>query len=85
MTSSSYRNFVGATQKKKIIHATQSKTNRLASNALLGPSKRGKRVVYRDPNPSDTPSDLDAGLTIPAADDSTEEVKRECVLYWPIL
>jgi hypothetical protein len=37
ITSSSYRNFGGATQKKKIKQATKSKTNRLASNALLGP------------------------------------------------
>jgi len=37
-----YRKFVGATQKKEIKHATKSKTNRLASNALLGPSKRQK-------------------------------------------
>jgi len=36
--SSSYRNFVGATQKKKIKQATKSKTNRLASNVLLCPS-----------------------------------------------
>jgi hypothetical protein len=35
--SSSYRNFIGATQKKKIEQAIKSKTNRLASNALLGP------------------------------------------------
>jgi len=37
ITSSSYRNFVGATQKKKIKQATKSKTNRFASNALLSP------------------------------------------------
>jgi hypothetical protein len=37
------RKFVGATQKKKIKQATKSKANRLASNALLGPSKRQKR------------------------------------------
>ena len=40
---SSYRNFVEATQKKKIKQVTKSKTNRLASSALLGPSKRRKR------------------------------------------
>ena len=39
ITSSSYRNFVGTTQKKKIRQTTKSKTNRLASNATLGPSK----------------------------------------------
>jgi len=36
ITTSSYRDFVGATQKKKIKQATKSKTNRLASNSLLG-------------------------------------------------
>ena len=35
--SSPYRKFVGATQKKIIKQTTKSKTNRLASNALLGP------------------------------------------------
>jgi len=54
ITSSSYRNFVRATPKKKIKQATKAKTNRLASNALLGPSKREKRRVCRDPTPSDT-------------------------------
>ena len=63
-TSSSSRNFVGATQKKKIKQATKSKTNRPASNALLGPSKRRKRVVCRDPTPSDTLSDSDTDLTV---------------------
>ena len=43
--SSSYRNFVGATPKEKIKEVTKSKTNRLASNALLVPSKRQKRRV----------------------------------------
>jgi len=62
ITSSSYRNFVGATQKKIIIQATKSKTNRLASNALLCRSKRRKRVVCRDPTPSDTPSYSDTDL-----------------------
>jgi hypothetical protein len=45
ITSSSYRNFVGATQKKKIKQATKSKTNHLPSNALLGPAKRRNIVV----------------------------------------
>ena len=45
--SSSYRNFVRATQKKKMKQVTKSKTNGLASNALLGPSKRRKTVVSR--------------------------------------
>ena len=62
-----YRNFVGATQKIK--QATKYKTNRLASNALLGPSKRRKRRVCRYP----TPSDSDTDLAVPFDDDSTEE------------
>jgi hypothetical protein len=60
----SYRNFVGATQKKKIKQAIKSKTNRLASIALLGPSKRRKRRVCRDPTTSDTLSDSDTDLTV---------------------
>ena len=40
ISNSSYRKFVGATQKRNITQATKSKTNRLTSNALLGPSKR---------------------------------------------
>jgi len=72
-----HRNFVGATQKKKIKQATKSKTNRLASNALLGPSKRRKRVVCRDPTPSSTPLDSDTDLTVPFADDSTEEEEQD--------
>ena len=43
ISNSPYRKFVGAIQKKIIRQATKSKTNRLASNALLGPSKRQKR------------------------------------------
>ena len=74
-----YRNFVGATQKIK--QATKYKTNRLASNALLGPSKRWERRVCRDLTPSDTPSDSDTDLNVPFADDSTEaeEQDAECV------
>jgi len=81
--TSSYRNFVGATQKKKIKQAAKFKIDRLASNALLGPSKRQKRVVCRDPTSSVTPSDSDTGLTVPFADDSTEEEEQEadCVLF----
>jgi len=45
ITSSSDRNFVGATHKKKNKQATKSRTNRLASNVLLDPSKSRKRVV----------------------------------------
>jgi len=55
--SSPYKKFVEATQKKKIKQATKSKTSQPASNALLGPSKRRKRRVCRDPAPSDTLSD----------------------------
>jgi hypothetical protein len=69
ITSPFYRNFIGATQKKKIKQATKSKTNRLASNALLAPSKRRKRVVCRDPTPSDIPTDSDTDLPVPFADD----------------
>jgi len=72
-----YRNFVGATQKKKIKQATKSKTNSLASNALLGPSRRRKSVVCRVPAPSDTPSNSDTDLTVPFADDSTEEEEQD--------
>ena len=80
--TSSYRNVVGATQKKEIIQATKSKINRLASNALLGPSERQKRVVCRNPASSVTPSDSDTDLTVPFADDSTEEEEQDadCVL-----
>jgi hypothetical protein len=76
ITSSLYRKFVGATQKKKIKEATKSKTNRLASNALLGPSKRRKRRVCRDPIPSD--SDTDPADTF---DDNSpeEEQDADCV------
>jgi len=42
ISNSPYR-FAGATQEKKIKQPTKSKTNRLASNALLGLSKRQKR------------------------------------------
>jgi len=77
ITSSPYRKFVGATQKKKIKHATKSKTKRLKSNALLGPSKRRKRRVCRNPTSSDTPSDSDTDLAVPFDDDSTEEEERD--------
>jgi hypothetical protein len=71
--SSPYKKFVEATQKQKIKQATKSKTSRLASNALLGPSRRRKRRVCWDPTPSDTPSDSDTDLAVPFADVSTEE------------
>jgi len=71
ITSSPYKKIVGATQKKKIKHATKSKTNRLAPNAFLGPSKRRKRRFCRNPTPSVIPSDSDNDLTVPFAEDST--------------
>ena len=73
ITSSPYKTFVEATQKRKIKQATKSKTSRLASNVLLGPSKRRKKRVCQDPTPSDTPSDSDNDHAVPFADDSTEE------------
>ena len=76
ITSSPYKKFVGATQKKKIKQANKSKTSRLASNALLGLSKRLKRRFCRDPTPSDTPSHSDTDLTAPFADDSTEDKEQ---------
>ena len=79
--SSPYKTFPEATQKRKIKQATKSKTTRLASNVLLGPSKRWKKRVCRDPTPSDTPSDSDTDLAAPFADDSTEaeEQDADCV------
>ena len=79
---SSPHKIVEATQKKKIKQATKSKTSQPASNALLGPSKRRKRRVCRDPAPSDTPSDSDTDLAAPFADSSTEgdgEQEADCV------
>jgi len=64
-----YKNFVETTQNIKIKQKTKSETKLLASNALLGPSKRRKRRVRRDPPPSDTPSDSDIELTVPLAND----------------
>jgi hypothetical protein len=81
ITSSPYKKFVEATQKKKIQQATKSKTSWLVLNVLLGPSKRWKRRVYRDPTPSDTPPDSDTDLAVPLADDSMaeEEQDADCV------
>jgi len=45
ITSSAYKIFVEATQKKKIKQATKSKTSQPASNALLGLSKRRKSLL----------------------------------------
>jgi hypothetical protein len=75
-----YKTFVGATQKKKTKQATKSKTSKLALNSLLGPSKRRKRRVCRDPAPSDTPSDSDTDLSIPFADDSREEEEKTMIV-----
>jgi hypothetical protein len=77
ITSSPYKKCVEATQKKKIKQVTKSKTSRPASNALLGPSKRRKRRVCRDPTPSDTLSDSDTALAVSFADDSTEEDEKQ--------
>jgi len=89
ITSSPYKTFVETTQKKKIKQATKSKTSRLASNVLLGPSKRQKKRICQDPTPSDTPSDSDTDLAVPFSDDSKEEDEEQdadiCVLYWSFL
>jgi len=77
MTSSPNRKFVEETQKKKEKQASKSKISRPASNALLGPSKRRKRRVCRDPALSDTPSDSDTDLAVPFADYSTEEDEEQ--------
>jgi len=81
ITSSPYKKFVEATQKKRIKQATKSKTSRSESNALLGPSKRRKRKVCRGPAPSDTPSNSDTDLAVPVTDDSMEgdEQDADCV------
>jgi len=79
ITGSPYRKFVGASQKKKIKQASKSKSNRLASNALLCPSKRRKRRVCRDVTPSDT------DLAVPFPDDSMEERNKMlivCSVLW---
>jgi hypothetical protein len=80
--SSPYKKFVEATHKKKMKQATKSKTSRPASNAVLGPSKRRKGRVCRDPAPSDTPSDSNTDLAFPFAEDSMEgdeEQDADCV------
>ena len=77
--------YIEATQKEKIKQTTKSKTNRLASNALLGPSKRRKRRVCRDPAPSDTPSHSDIDLVVLFTDDSTEEKKNKTLIVCTVL
>jgi hypothetical protein len=56
ITSSTSRKFVAPTQERKIKQATKFKTNRLASKALLVPSRRRRRRDCRHPTPSDTSS-----------------------------
>ena len=73
ITSSPYKKFVEATQKKKIKEATKSKTSWLVSNALLGPPKRWKRTVCQDQTSSDTSSDSDNDLAVPFVGDLMEK------------
>jgi hypothetical protein len=77
MYAKNYRNFVGATLRKEIKEATKSKTNRLGSNALLGPSKRRKRRVCWNPTPSDILSDSKTYRTVLFSHDSTEEEEQD--------
>jgi ABC-type oligopeptide transport system ATPase subunit len=77
MKSSPYKKIVEATQKKKIKQATKSKTNWLALNAVLGPSKRQKRRVCRDPTSSDTPSDSDTDPAVPFTGRFSEDHNEE--------
>jgi len=85
ITSSSYKIFVEATQKKKIKQATKSKTSRPASNALLGPSKRRKRRVSRDPASSDTTLDSDTDLAAPFAEDLWKEMRNKTLIVCSVL
>jgi len=61
----------------KIKQATKSKTKRLASIAVLGPSERRKRRVCRDSPPSNSPSDADSELAVPLDNASTEEDEQD--------
>jgi hypothetical protein len=70
--SSPYKKFVEATQKKKIKQATKSKTNWLASSSF----KKMEEKVLLVSN-SVTPSDSDTDLTVPFADNSTEEEEQD--------
>jgi hypothetical protein len=73
--SSPYIKFVEPTQKKnRIKQATKSKTNHFSLNAILGPSKRYKRRVCRDPTPFDTPSYSDSVLTVHFTDNLMSEM-----------
>ena len=71
----------GVNLRKEITQATKSKTNRLASNVFLSPSKRRKRRVCWDPTRSDIPSDSDTELAVPFDDDSPEEKKDSDCVY----
>jgi hypothetical protein len=68
-----FKTYIETTQNEKIKQVTKSKTWRLTSNALLGPSKRWKSKVCQDPTPPDTPSDSNTELVVPLVDESTEE------------
>jgi hypothetical protein len=48
ITGSPYKTFVEANKKRKIKQATKSKTSRLASNVIFGPSKRRKKRVTNE-------------------------------------
>jgi len=61
----------------KFKQATKSKPKLLASNAVLGPSKRQKRRVCWDLPPSDNLSDSDTELTVRLINYSTEEVEQD--------
>ena len=77
ITSSPYKKIAEATHKMKNKQAKKSETNRLASNALLGPLRRWKRRVCWDPSPSDTQSHSDTDLAVLLVDDSAEEDEEQ--------
>ena len=77
ITSSPYKKIAEATHKMKNKQAKKSETNRLASNALLGPLRRWKRRVCWDPSPSDTQSHSDTDLAVLLVDDSAEEEEEQ--------
>jgi hypothetical protein len=83
--SSPYNKHFEATHKEKIKQATQFKTRWIASNALLDPSKRRKRKVFRDPTPSYTPSDSNTELAVPLSDDSTEDDEEQELIVCSVL
>jgi hypothetical protein len=79
--SLTYRTYVVATQERKIKQTTKSKTSRLASKALLGPSRKRKIKDCRQPTLSDTTLDSGTYIADPFSDDSTEEEENsaDCV------